>query len=125
MRRRDDARIELCGAGFAFSRSGDPCRFGGFRRDQSRVGGRCGGSVAARAFNGCRENFALSIEPIDVRHLDLLPFAPRRHVGLGPGDVACDVTGVLVDGARDFAGGRVRTTTWLKLAGVAVTLVAR
>jgi hypothetical protein len=48
---RDDARMELCGAGFAFSRSGDLCLFSGFRRNQSRVGGRCGGSVAARAFN--------------------------------------------------------------------------
>jgi hypothetical protein len=37
----------LCGAGFAFSRSGDLSLFSGFRRNQSRVGGRCGGSVAA------------------------------------------------------------------------------
>lgn len=44
---RDDARMELCGAGFAFSRSGDLCLFSGFRRNQSRVDGRCGGSVAA------------------------------------------------------------------------------
>jgi hypothetical protein len=44
---RDDARMELCGAGFAFSRSGDFCLFGGFRRNQSRVSGHCGGSVAA------------------------------------------------------------------------------
>ena len=44
---RDDARGKLCGAGFVFSRSGDLCLFGGFRRNQSRVGGRCGVSVAA------------------------------------------------------------------------------
>ena len=44
---RDDARMELCGAGFAFSGSGDLCLFSGFRRNQSRVGGSCGGSVAA------------------------------------------------------------------------------
>ena len=44
---RDDARMKLCGAGFVFSRSGDLCLFSGFRCDQSRVGGRCGGSVAA------------------------------------------------------------------------------
>jgi hypothetical protein len=37
---RDDARMELCGAGLAFSRSGDPCLFTGFRRNRSRVGGR-------------------------------------------------------------------------------------
>ena len=37
------------------------------------------GSNAARAFNGCRENFALSIEPIDVRHLDIF-FRSRRDV---------------------------------------------
>src|SRR6202048_2826640 len=54
---RDDARMELCGAGLAFSRSGDPCLFTGFRRNRSRVGGR----------NGGRENFALRIEPIDIR----------------------------------------------------------
>ncbi len=46
-RPRDDARMDLCGAGFAFSRSGDLCHFSGFRRNQSRVGGRCGGSVTA------------------------------------------------------------------------------
>ena len=44
---RDDARMELCGAGFAFSRSGDLRLFSGFRRNQARVGGRCGGSVVA------------------------------------------------------------------------------
>jgi len=68
-------------------------------------------------------------EPIEAQdalemceqHLDLLPFAPRRHVGFGPGDVACDVTGAFVDGAWDLASGDVRTTTWLKLAGIAVT----
>ena len=44
---RDDARMELCGVGFAFSELGDLCLFSGFRRNQSRVGGSCGGSVAA------------------------------------------------------------------------------
>ena len=44
---RDDDRMELCGAGFAFSRSGDLRLFSGFRRNQARVGGRCGGSVVA------------------------------------------------------------------------------
>ena len=44
---RDDARMELCGAGFAFSGSGDLCLFSGFRRNQTRVGGSCGGIVAA------------------------------------------------------------------------------
>ena len=44
-------------------------------------------------------------EPIEAQdalemceqHLDLLPFAPRRDVGLGLGDVARNVSGVFVD----------------------------
>jgi hypothetical protein len=55
------------------------------------------------------------------QHPDLLPFTPLRHVGFGPGDVACDVPGAFVDGALDLASGHVRTPTWLKLVGVAVT----
>ena len=31
------------------------------------------------------------------QHLGLLPFAPRCHIGLGPGDDVCDVPGVFVD----------------------------
>jgi hypothetical protein len=31
------------------------------------------------------------------QHLDLLTFTPRRHVGLGLGDVARHVSGVLVN----------------------------
>src|SRR6516225_4202220 len=59
--------MKLCGAGLAFSRSGEPCPFTRFRRNRSRVGGRRSGSAAAWAFNRGRENFALSFKPIDVR----------------------------------------------------------
>ena len=31
------------------------------------------------------------------QHLDLLPFTPRRHVGLSLGDIARNVSGVFVD----------------------------
>jgi len=57
---------ELCGAGFAFSQSGDLRLFSGFCRSQSHVGGRRGRG-AVWAFNCYGENFALSIEPINVR----------------------------------------------------------
>jgi hypothetical protein len=43
------------------------------------------------------------------QHLDLLPFAPRRHAGLSLGDVARNVSGVLVNRTRDLAGGHLRT----------------
>jgi hypothetical protein len=57
--------------------------FGGFRRH--RVAGSCRG-LADRTFNSARENFALSIQPIDV--------CPA--VGLTIGDP--EVVGTLADG---------------------------
>ena len=91
------------------------------RRDQqcelSEVLG--GGSEVELVARAVRPSQSQPIKPQNAlemgeQHLDLFALTARGLVGLGLGDLTRKIARTLVDGARDFAGGRVRTALRLQ-----------
>src|SRR5947207_15972793 len=61
---RDETGVELCGLGLGLSKLRDSRLLGGFLRNRS--GARRGDRGARWTLNRRRENFTLSVQPIDV-----------------------------------------------------------